>query len=89
MPLALSGTVSWLTRVPGNGMKNSPMSDERRWAALVLSASAPANSLRSSRPSSTLVSFGGWAPSGGIFVKSAWPYDNWVASDTFQPAGTT
>ena len=37
------------------------MSDASRWAALVLSASAPANSFRSRRPSRTLVSFGGWA----------------------------
>ena len=61
MPAASSGTVSWLIRVPGKGMKNSPMSEASRWAALVLSVSAPANSFRSSRPSRTLVSFGGWA----------------------------
>ena len=43
-------------------MKNSPISDASRWAALVLSVSAPANSFRSSRPSRTLVSLGGCGP---------------------------
>ena len=47
--------------------------EDNRWAALVLSASAPANSFRSSLPSRTLVSLGGWPPSGGIFVNNAWP----------------
>ena len=46
----------WLIRVPGKGMKNSPISEASRTAALLLSCSAPANSFRSSRPSSTLVS---------------------------------
>ena len=59
MPPASSGTVSWLIRVPGNGMKNSPISEASRRAALALSVSAPANSFRSSRPSRTLVSLGG------------------------------
>ena len=40
------------------------MSDASRWAALVLSVSAPANSFRSSRPSRTLVSLGGCGGSG-------------------------
>ena len=57
-------------------MKNSPISDASRWAAFVLSVSAPANSFRSSRPSRTLVSFGGCPPSGAIFVNNAWPYDS-------------
>jgi hypothetical protein len=40
MPGAFSGAVAWLIRVPGYGMKNSPISDASRVAALVLSASA-------------------------------------------------
>ncbi|CQD19121.1 hypothetical protein BN970_04294 [Mycolicibacterium conceptionense] len=55
-------------------MKNSPISEASRTAALALSASAPANSFRSKRPSSTLVSFGGsGVPSGGILVNNACP----------------
>nr|CRL68131.1 hypothetical protein CPGR_00748 [Mycolicibacterium malmesburyense] len=73
MPSALSSAVSWLTRVPGNGMKNSPMSEANRWAAFVLSVSAPAKSFRSSRPSRMLVSLGGSAPSGASLVSKACP----------------
>src|ERR1700712_1737708 len=70
-------------------MKNSPMSEASRVAALALSALAPANSLRSSRPSSTLVSDGASTPGSVTFVKRACPYESWLLSDTFQPAGTT
>ena len=81
MSPAVSVVLSWLIRVPGNGMKNSPISEASRVAAFALSASAPANNFMSSLPSSTLVSFGGCAapscvggvPSGGAFVNNAWP----------------
>jgi hypothetical protein len=56
-----------LIRVPANGMKNSPMSEASRTAALALSGSAPANSFISSRPSRMLVSVAvgaGWPGSG-------------------------
>jgi hypothetical protein len=41
IPLAaVSGAVAWLIRVPGYGMKNSPMSEPSRTAAFSLPASA-------------------------------------------------
>jgi hypothetical protein len=54
--LALRAVVSWLIRVPGYGMKNSPMSDASRVAALVSSASALAYSFWSNLPSTARVS---------------------------------
>jgi hypothetical protein len=68
MPVAFSGAVDWLIRVPGYGMKNSPMSDASRVAALVLSGSALAYSFWSNLPSTTRVSLatgGGWPGAGG------------------------
>ena len=55
-PLAPSGMVSWFIRVPGYGMKNSPMSEPSRAAALALLASALAYSFWSSRPITMRVS---------------------------------
>jgi hypothetical protein len=48
--------VSWFSRVPGYGMKNSPISDASRAAAFALSGSALAYSFWSSLPSTTRVS---------------------------------
>ncbi|MBE5419470.1 Uncharacterised protein [Mycobacteroides abscessus subsp. abscessus] len=64
-------------------MKNSPMSEASLRAAFWLSGSAPANSLRSNRPSRML-------PLGAAgLVSSADPYVNLRASDCTQPWGTT
>ena len=52
-------------------MKNSPISDASRVAALALSASAPANSFMSSLPSRTLVSLAGCGPCRLLLVLAA------------------